>query len=110
MERVDDRPAHGEVPGTEAFSKRTQDAEPDELEVIPEGSGTDAIPKTVVEKVEPDKPSHGEVPGTEAYEKRKADAEPDQIVEAPAIAREPAEGEPLPNHLHHEEDAGLYQA
>ncbi len=29
VERVDDQPSYGEVPGTEAYSKRAQDAVPD---------------------------------------------------------------------------------
>lgn len=34
--QVDDHQSYGEVPGTAAYSMRTQDAVPDELEVIPE--------------------------------------------------------------------------
>ena len=30
--KVDSKPSHGEVPGTEAFKMRTQDAEPDVVE------------------------------------------------------------------------------
>lgn len=37
VERVDDKAAHGEVPGTPAYHLRTQDAVPDELEIVPEG-------------------------------------------------------------------------
>jgi len=36
VERVDDEPSHGEVPGTEAYDMRTADAEPDQFAVIPE--------------------------------------------------------------------------
>ena len=73
---------------------RTQDAVPDEIEVVPEGissrpssrtggsPGGTPIPKTRVEKVDPASPSHGEVPGTFAHELRKADAVPDAIVKA----------------------------
>lgn len=39
-----------------------------------------AIPTTVVEKVDPFTASYGEVPGTMAYEMRRADAEPDVVV------------------------------
>lgn len=112
VERVDEEPAHGEVPGTAAYKMRTQDAVPDEIEVVPDGMrsrsasrvaemdrpytpGGTMIPKTVVEKVEPDKPSHGEVPGTEAYEKRKADADPDEIIKSPIKTRQNLEGESL---------------
>jgi hypothetical protein len=100
VERVDDQPSYGEVPGTDAYSKRTQDAVPDEVEVVPEGArsrsasrlsasdrpltpGGTEIPKTVVEKLEPDKPSYGDVPGTHAFELRAADAVPDVVVKAP---------------------------
>ncbi|KAF2765480.1 hypothetical protein EJ03DRAFT_369131 [Teratosphaeria nubilosa] len=114
VERVDDRPAHGEVPGTHAYSLRTQDAVPDEIEIVPEGqrsrSGTQSrsraasnlsissrpetprspggtpVPRTVVERVD-DKPAHGEVQGTYAAEQRRADAEPDEVRRAPPEAR-----------------------
>lgn len=97
VEKVDNSPSHGEVPGTPAYQKRTQDAIPDEVEIIPEGRlskrssqylepartpttpGGSVIPRTVVEKVDPSSPSYGEVPGTQAYEKRLADATPDQV-------------------------------
>ncbi|KAJ5492715.1 hypothetical protein N7539_001461 [Penicillium diatomitis] len=96
VERVDDSVQHGEVPGTEAYEKRTQDAVPDEIEIVPDSitsrspspakspdrpltPGGSPTPRTVVEKVEPDEPSHGEIPGTEAYEKRRADAVPDIV-------------------------------
>jgi len=100
VERVDDRPAHGEVPGTAAYKLRSRDAVPDEVEVIPEGQrsrassrlrpedrpsipGGIAIPKIVAEKVDPDQPAYGDIPGTSAYELRKADAKPDEIVRSP---------------------------
>ncbi|KAJ4322409.1 hypothetical protein N0V94_002396 [Neodidymelliopsis sp. IMI 364377] len=103
VERVDDEPAHGEVPGTAAYNMRTQDAVPDEVEIVPDGQrsrsashvsisdrpltpgGTpmSPIPKTVVEKIDPDQPSHGDVPGTLAHQQRLADAAPDIIVKAP---------------------------
>ena len=109
VERVDDNPSYGEVPGTSAYKLRTQDAVPDEIEIVPEGSrsrsasrlseadrpltpGGTMIPKTIVEKVEPDQPSHGEVPGTAAYEKRRADAEPDEVLKSPIKTRQNLEG------------------
>lgn len=96
VERVDDSAQHGEVPGTEAYEIRTQDAVPDEIEVVPEGShsrdpspaglqnrpltpGGSPIPRTVVEKIDPESPSYGDIPGTEAYDKRQADAVPDVV-------------------------------
>lgn len=112
VERVDDRAAHGEVPGTSAYDMRTKDAVPDEIEIVPEGRrsrsatvnrsrsashlsadsrpqtpGGSPIPKTVVEKVD-NKPSYGEVDGTLAKEQRMADAAPDEIRQAPAEARD----------------------
>ncbi|KAL3450621.1 hypothetical protein BJX65DRAFT_304793 [Aspergillus insuetus] len=97
VEKVDDTPSHGEIPGTSAYEKRELDAVPDEVEVISRsrspstagqrrrsltpGGGT-AVPRTVVEKVDPDQPSYGDVPGTEAYEKRKADAVPDVVTKS----------------------------
>jgi len=105
VEKVDDEPSHGEVPGTEAYEVREADAVPDEVEIIPEPKGQIAkssipagvaerivrtradstpgdlpIPITKVEKVDSE-PSHGEVPGTKAYELRKEDAEPDIVEE-----------------------------
>ncbi|PNS21585.1 Peptidyl-prolyl cis-trans isomerase-like 4 [Sphaceloma murrayae] len=111
VERVDDEPRYGEVPGTSAYNLRAQDAVPDEIEVVPEGMrsrsasrlsesdrpltpGGTMIPKTVVEKVEPENPSYGEVPGTEAWEKRRADAEPDEVLMSPTKTRLNLEGEP----------------
>ncbi|KAJ0420006.1 hypothetical protein BJY00DRAFT_301846 [Aspergillus carlsbadensis] len=93
VEKVDDTPSHGEIPGTSAYEKRELDAVPDEVEVISRSRspstagerrrsltpGGTAVPRTVVEKVDPDQPSYGDVPGTEAYEKRKADAVPDVV-------------------------------
>ncbi|KAF1851470.1 uncharacterized protein K460DRAFT_329562 [Cucurbitaria berberidis CBS 394.84] len=110
VERVDDEPAHGEVPGTDAYKMRTQDAVPDEVEIVPDGTrsrstsrvsindrpltpGGTPVPKTVVEKVDPDQPSYGDVPGTHAHHLRLADAEPDVIVKAPEPAQR-KEGSP----------------
>ncbi|GAB7344296.1 hypothetical protein MBLNU457_2167t1 [Dothideomycetes sp. NU457] len=123
VERVDDQPAHGEVPGTAAYKMRTQDAVPDELEVVPEGQrsrsasqvfrdqnrrpstpGSPAVPKLVVEKVEPEKPSHGEVPGTEAYEMRKADATPDEVTTSPVTAQSPFREDDRPSAIDNEQE------
>ncbi|KAL8766507.1 MAG: hypothetical protein Q9209_006723 [Squamulea sp. 1 TL-2023] len=101
VEKVDDRESHGEVPGTEAYNKRRQDAVPDELEVVgdttkpssrrtsqsqPDRTSTPdgtPIPKTVVEIIDPDTPSHGDIPGTVAFNMRQADAVPDVILQSP---------------------------
>ncbi|KAL8667333.1 MAG: hypothetical protein Q9168_007297 [Polycauliona sp. 1 TL-2023] len=101
VEKVDDRQSHGEVPGTEAYNIRQQDAVPDELEVVGDTSkpssrrtsqsrpdrvstpGGTPIPRTVVEKIDPNTPSHGDIPGTEAFNMRQADAVPDVILQSP---------------------------
>lgn len=112
VERVDDEPAHGEVPGTAAYKMRTQDAVPDEVEIVPDGQrsrsasrvsmsdrpltpgGTpmSPIPKTIVEKIDPDQPGHGDVPGTLAHQQRLADATPDIIVKAPEPPKRDSQG------------------
>jgi len=109
VERVDDQPSYGEVPGTDAYQKRTQDAVPDEVEIVPEGSrsrstsrvsssdrpytpGGTPVPKTVVEKLDPEVPSYGDVPGTQAYEARAADAIPDIVLKAPQPPEKKPEG------------------
>ena len=96
VEKIDDVPSHGQIPGSPAYDMRRQDAVPDEIEIVTggrsskrasyDGSSTPGgtlVPRTVVEKVDPASPSHGEVPGTEAYEKRMADAAPDIVLKAP---------------------------
>ena len=110
VERVDDAPSHGEVPGTAAYHIRSQDAVPDEMEVIPEGAesrpssrlgnesrpstpGGPPIPRTVVEKVNPASPSYGDIPGTAAHKIRKADAVPDVVLQASESGR-PSSGAP----------------
>lgn len=109
VERVDDEPAHGEVPGTEAYKMRTQDAVPDEVEIVPDGQrsrstsrvsvsdrpltpGGTPIPKTIVEKIDPDQPSYGDVPGTHAHQQRLADAQPDVVLKAPEVPNRKNEG------------------
>lgn len=108
VEKVDENPSHGDVPGTSAYEKRGQDSVPDEVEVIPEGSRSrsqsvaerqtnegegESVPRTVVEKVEPDRPSHGDVPGTAAYDQRKADAVPDMVKTAGGFPEDDDEDE-----------------
>jgi len=122
VEKVDDTPSYGEVPGSAAYEKREQDAVPDEIEIIPEGArsrresraepeppltpGGSPIPRTVVEKIDPSEPSYGEVPGTHAYEMRKADAAPDRILKisedgqrSPSFDLEPPEHSSVPGPI-----------
>lgn len=84
---------------------RSQDAVPDEVEIIPDGEKSrpyskagekdrnttprgSPIPKTVVQKLDPTSPSHGEVPGTTAYSIRAADAAPDVITKISDLEEE----------------------
>ncbi|KIW11167.1 hypothetical protein PV08_10467 [Exophiala spinifera] len=95
IEKVDDEPSYGEVPGTPAYDKRALDAVPDEVEILspnrsrgvsierPTTPGGTLIPRTVVEKLDPESPSYGEVPGTPAYQQRQMDAAPDVILKTP---------------------------
>lgn len=96
MEKIDDEPSYGEVPGTEAYKKREQDAEPDIIAVMspirrsesgsPATPGGQPIPTTIVEKVD-ETPSYGEVPGTEAHRQHAADAVPDFVVRSGSHSR-----------------------
>jgi len=95
VERVDDKPAYGEVPGTQAYRLREGDAEPDEIAIIPDPSepskpepevparsptpGGHPIPKTVVEET-PD--TEGSVTHPENRQRRLSDARPDVVVKA----------------------------
>ena len=102
IEKVDDEPNYGEVPGTPAYEKRIADAVPDEVEVIPHGRlskrssqfleppttpGGTHIPRTVVEKIDPESPSFGEIPKTSGYLQRQMDAVPDLILKNPEPGR-----------------------
>jgi len=96
VEKIDDKPSHGEVPGTEAYNKRERDAGPDKVAVvldandlelnpsspIPKTLGWQPISTTLVEKMDSFSPSHGEAPGTIVHEKRAADAVPDMVVKS----------------------------
>ncbi|KAI0396067.1 hypothetical protein F5Y17DRAFT_473529 [Xylariaceae sp. FL0594] len=88
VERVDDEPAYGEVPGTEAYNKRTEDATPDEIAIIPDehspppsanrspSPGDRPIPKTVVDETD-------DAPGSSTHHYHEhlhqADATPDFV-------------------------------
>ncbi|KAI1638564.1 hypothetical protein F4809DRAFT_599653 [Biscogniauxia mediterranea] len=88
VEKVDDEPSYGEVPGTDAYEKRTKDAEPDEIAIIeekrprsasidePVTPGGHPIPKTVVDQT-------ADAPGSSTHRYHEhlheADAAPDFI-------------------------------
>ncbi|KAF6841122.1 hypothetical protein CPLU01_00683 [Colletotrichum plurivorum] len=100
VEKVDDEPSYGEVPGTEAYRLREGDAEPDEIAIQekkgdekpasddgrPTTPGGQPIPKTVVEEAPGSTGPHSE----EYEEKRKADAPADLVLKPKAEAE--AEG------------------
>lgn len=97
VERVDHDAAYGEVPGTDAYEMRTEDARPDEIAFIPEDEdklnsappsgavspGGHQIPKTVVEEV-PASPVINSLSrrGTLSSHKRNpSDAMPDLVLQ-----------------------------
>ncbi|KAK3953208.1 hypothetical protein QBC32DRAFT_339402 [Pseudoneurospora amorphoporcata] len=95
VERVDDKPAYGEVPGTQAYALREGDAKPDEFAIIPDPDskltaeehderrpstpGGRPIPKTVVEET-PD--TAGAITHPEIEARRSVDTPPDVLVKA----------------------------
>lgn len=109
VEKVDEEPAYGDVPGTAAYKMRAADAVPDEVEIVPDGQRSrsqsrvnlgdvpspdgprkmPSVPSLVVEKIDPEEKHYGDVPGTAAFEMRKADAEPDEIIKSPVQAPSP---------------------
>ncbi|PGH05829.1 hypothetical protein AJ80_08277 [Polytolypa hystricis UAMH7299] len=123
VEKIDDAPSYGEIPGSPAYEKRELDAVPDEVEIIgdrapsrplstsqspntPLSPGGTSIPRMVVEKVDPSETSYGEEPGTPAYELHKADAAPDVILrvgesdcKSPESPPESSRNSPIPETL-----------
>ncbi|KAI1177575.1 hypothetical protein F4777DRAFT_541491 [Nemania sp. FL0916] len=87
VEKVDDQPSYGEVPGTEAYEKRTEDASPDEIAIVQDdetapssdqanASERPRIPKTVVDETD-DLP--GSFSQSSSENLHQADAAPDVI-------------------------------
>ncbi|GAW18145.1 hypothetical protein ANO14919_076180 [Xylariales sp. No.14919] len=88
VEKVDDEPSYGEVPGTTAYDKRTEDASPDEIAIVQDeqslstksiqniAQGGVVIPKTVVDETD-------DAPGSSTHNYNdhlhQADATPDVI-------------------------------
>ncbi|KAI0018358.1 hypothetical protein F4780DRAFT_751746 [Xylariomycetidae sp. FL0641] len=103
VEKVDTEPSYGEVPGTLAYNKRTEDAEPDEIAIVKDegaeanasaasSTGGQSIPKTVVDET-------ADAPGSSTHHfhehMHQTDAEPD-------IVRKPdgtGEANPVPSSL-----------
>lgn len=97
MEKVDSEPSYGEVPGTDAYNMRVEDAQPDQIAVMPEDEsakpkkspidrpltpGGHPIPITVVERVDASSAPPGGLHGTSPRHVHKADAEPDVILDS----------------------------
>ncbi|KIV96792.1 hypothetical protein PV10_00609 [Exophiala mesophila] len=116
IEKLDDEPSYGEVPGTPAYDKRAQDAVPDEVEIVsphhlskrssqylepPTTPGGSVIPLTVVEKIDPEETSYGEEPGTAAYIQRQMDAAPDVVLKSPQPGKRLLYGDGNDAHVHH---------
>ena len=99
VEKVDDEPSYGEVPGTEAHKMREGDAKPDEIAIVPDESSSETpssassgtIPATLVEEA----PGPNPRPHSAEYnEKRKADASADLVLDADGDIKE-IQGESL---------------
>ncbi|CAI4216526.1 unnamed protein product [Parascedosporium putredinis] len=91
VEKVTTEPAYGETPGTEAYRKRENDAEPDEIAIIPEESSDPSpshppsshspeIPTTVVIESAGTTGPHSPRFEERLREEQKADAKPDVVL------------------------------
>lgn len=102
MEKVDSEPSYGEVPGTDAYKMRIEDAQPDQIAVMPGDESTKPkslpidrpstpgghpIPITVVEKVDALSETLRGLPGTSSRHVHKADAEPDVVLDSSEARR-----------------------
>ncbi len=107
VERVDHEASYGEVPGTDAYEMRTEDARPDEVAFIDEVREPDTpvsaapvsprgqpIPKTVLEEV-PASPVLGSISRTNSHKRHASDAQPDIVLQvedtavSPSVSRSP---------------------
>ncbi|KAG6038203.1 hypothetical protein E4U41_004455 [Claviceps citrina] len=89
VERIDSTPAHGEVPGTEAYNQRLADAQPDEIAVANDVVEDDfeasvetprqEVPITVFEPVQSGDGASSPVP----MRSPGVDAEPDIVLQPP---------------------------
>ncbi|KAF4338362.1 hypothetical protein FBEOM_7769 [Fusarium beomiforme] len=93
VEKVDDQPSHGEVPGTQAYEMRGQDAQPDEIAIAPETTAPLDPPSTPEVKapttiVEEAPGSRSRSHSIQYEERRKADASPDILVDSDGQVKE----------------------
>lgn len=87
VEKIDDEPSYGEVPGTEAYAKREQDALPDEIALVNEDAVSQKststvntpVPTTLVEESPGGRPRSR---SAKHEEKHKADASPDVVLDS----------------------------
>ncbi|KAF9762597.1 hypothetical protein IL306_003362 [Fusarium sp. DS 682] len=93
VEKVDDQPSHGEVPGTQAYEMRGQDAQPDEIAIAPETTASRDAPSTP--EIKAPTTIVEEAPGARSRshsiqyeERRKADASPDILVDSDGQVKE----------------------
>ncbi|KAI1200580.1 hypothetical protein F5X97DRAFT_293123 [Nemania serpens] len=117
VEKVDDEPSYGEVPGTEAYDKRTEDAEPDEIAIIqdesspPLASQTVAPPKIIIPKTVVDETD--DVPGSSTHghheHSHQADAAPDIIRKPDGTSKASPTSASLDNNIQDTDDTAVNQ-
>ncbi|KAI1736933.1 hypothetical protein F4680DRAFT_430622 [Xylaria scruposa] len=118
VEKVDDEPSYGEVPGTEAYKKRTEDASPDEIAIVRDeqspptsrqaiAPGNITIPKTVVDETD-------DVPGSSTHDYHEhlhqADATPDIIRKPDGTSEANPFAAPLDVNTQDTDDTAVNQA
>lgn len=97
VEKVDTEPSYGEVPGTDAYKMRVEDAQPDQIAVLPGDEsaksrsppidrpstpGGHPIPITVVERVDASSATSDGFSGSSSHHVHKLDAEPDVVIDS----------------------------
>lgn len=111
VEKVDNEPSYGQVPGTEAYGKREEDAMPDEIALPPaatspgldQGSPTSdasseshTAPKTIVSESAGSTGPHSEEFKESIEEAHRKDATPDVVTHADDTAEGSEKGVPSP--------------
>lgn len=90
VERIDSKPAHGEVPGTEAYEKRREDAKPDIIEEVEDVQGM-SLPSSHMSSEPLGSPTSQSVRSSSI---NNTTPKPSSIVESPA----PADAVPLADY------------
>jgi hypothetical protein len=102
VERVDHEASYGEVPGTDAYKMREEDARPDEIAFVEEDDtqrlsvplSPGPIPTTVLEEAPPS-PINGGLSRSNTHKRNPSDAAPDVILASPSASELPG-GLPIP--------------